>query len=45
MAKSFLIEEMVDKLSSRLKLWLYMKHEKLILKFHPHTKSSELTVS
>ena len=42
--KSFLIEEMVDKLSSRWKLWLYTKNEKLILNFHPH-KSPGLTVS
>ena len=45
MIKSFLIKEMVDELSSRWKLWLYIKFEKLKLKFHPHTKSSRLTIS
>ena len=45
MIKSFLIKEMVDKLSSGWKLWLYIKNEKVILNFHPHTKSPGLTIS
>ena len=43
--KSFLIKEMIGKLSSREKLWLYIKITKHILNFHPHKKSSELTIS
>ena len=43
--KSFFIKEMIGKLSSREKLWLYIKITKHILNFHPHKKSSELTIS
>ena len=43
--KSFLIKEMIGKLSSREKLWLYIKITKHILNFRPHKKSSELTIS
>ena len=43
--KSFFIKEMIGKLSSREKLWLYIKITKHILNFRPHKKSSELTIS
>ena len=45
MIKSFVLKEVVDKLNSRRKLWLYIEKEKLILNFHLHTKSPGLTTS
>ena len=45
MIKAFLIKEMVDKLSSRRELWLYIKNGKLMLNLHPHRKSPESTIT
>ena len=43
--KIFFDKKMVDKLTSRQKLWLYIKNAKLILDFHPYKKSSGLAIS
>ena len=45
MIELFLIKEMVDKMSSKQKLWVYVKNEKMILNFYSHRKSSGLTIS
>ena len=41
MMESFLTKEMVEKLSSRREVSLYIKNEKLILNFHPNHPATQ----